>query len=30
VKHPWITGLFGNQIILTSQTITKLEARSVS
>jgi Flp pilus assembly protein TadG len=30
VKHPWVTGLFGQQIILTSQTITKLEARSVS
>jgi Flp pilus assembly protein TadG len=30
VKHPWITGLFGSQIILTSQTVTKIEARSVT
>jgi Flp pilus assembly protein TadG len=30
VSHPWITGLFGNSITLTSQTVTKLEARAVS
>jgi hypothetical protein len=30
VRHPWITGLFGQSVVLTSQTINKIEARSVS
>jgi hypothetical protein len=30
VRHPWVTGLFGKSLTLTSTTITKLEARAVS